>query len=248
MICIPGLKRRREDFDKLDNVYKFILTNIHTMKNLIIILLLFTVDSALGQQRLNYTLKRQLDSVMVLDQEYRETLNFLSDPLKRDSVAKSLSLTVQQANKHYWGLQNNIDSMNVVFIEAVFKKYGYPGKTLVGEPTNEAAWNIVQHSQKIDKYIVIIKKAAENKELPFMLYAKMLDRALLNKGEEQIYGTQAVCRNLKNGSGIDCFIWPIKDAGLVNERRKKAGFLTTVEQNAAHLDIIYRAIKITDVK
>lgn len=245
---MPGLKRRREDFDKLDNVYKFILTNIHTMKNLIIILLLFTVDSALGQHRLNYTLKRQLDSVMVLDQEYRETLNFLSDPLKRDSVAKSLSLTVQQANKRYWGLQNNIDSMNVVFIEAVFKKYSYPGKTLVGEPTNEAAWNIVQHSQKIDKYIAIIKKAAENKELPFMLYAKMLDRALLNKGEEQIYGTQAVCRNLKNGSGIDCFIWPIKDAGSVNERRKKAGFPTTVEQNAAHLDIIYRDIKITEVK
>lgn len=218
------------------------------MKSLILLFLLFMGYTAVGQQKLNLPLKKQLDSAMVLDQKYREILTLLMDPKQRDSAAKRLSLTVEQANAHYWKLQNKADSANVVFVEAVFKKYGYPGKSLVGEPTNEAAWYIIQHSSKINQYMPLIKAAAEKQELPFNLYAKMLDRQLMDEGKEQIYGTQAVCRPLKNGKDIGCFIWPIKNAAGVNARRKKAGFDLTVEQNAQKLDVAYKVIKIEEVK
>jgi len=189
-----------------------------------------------------------MDSVMTLDQKYREALTLLMEPSEKDSVAKSLSLSIANAMNYYWKLQNHLDSTNIIFVEQVFKKYGYPGKTLVGEPTNVSAWNVIQHSSKIDQYLPIIKKAADHKELPYHLYAMMLDRQLSDHGKEQIYGSQAVCRPIKNGENIGCYIWPIKDPAGVNERRKKAGFDLTVEQNATRMDINYKVIKINEVK
>jgi hypothetical protein len=45
-------------------------------------------------------------------------------------------------------------------VEDIIMKFGYPGRTLVGEETCDAAWNVIQHSVKIDKYLEVIKKAA----------------------------------------------------------------------------------------
>jgi len=185
---------------------------------------------------------------MLLDQKYREQLTLLMEPSKRDSVAKILSLSVANAMNYYGKLQNHLDSANVIFVEMVLKQYGYPGKTLVGEPANRAAWNVIQHSSKIDQYLPVLKKAAEHKELPYYMYAMMLDRHLSNHHKEQVYGSQAVCRPLKNGENIGCYIWPIKDPDQVNDRRKKAGFDQTVEQNAARLDVKYKVVKIEQVK
>jgi hypothetical protein len=224
------------------------LVEAQFMKPVIFILCLFISHATFSQQKLNLPLKKQMDSVMVLDQKYREALTLLMEPSKKDSVAKSVSLSVANAMNYYWKLQHHLDSMNIVFVEQMFEKYSYPGKTLVGEPTNEAAWNVIQHSSKIDKYLPIIKKAANRGELPYRLYAMMLDRQLSNHGKEQIYGTQAHWGKLKNGKDIGGFIWPIKDPARVNALRKKAGFDQTVEQNAARLAIKYKVIKIDEVK
>ena len=174
-------------------------------------------------------------------------MSMLYDPQKKDSVAKSISLTVTQAVSYYQDLQLHLDSFNIQFIEDIFKRYGYPGKKMVGTPTNEAAWNIIQHSQKIDKYLPIIKKAAEDNELPFYLYGMMLDRQLMSEGKEQLYGSQVTCRTIKTGKN-GCFVWPIKDADQVNARRKEAGFTLTVEQNSKRLGVAYSVIKLSDIK
>ncbi len=200
-----------------------------------------------GQSKINRHLKRQLDSVMVLDQKYRDTLTLLMNPKKRDSMAKRLSMTVSRANAYYWTKQDIADSLNVLFVEGVFKKYGYPGKTVVDTPTNEAAWYVIQHSHKIDQYMPLMKAAAEKGELPFRLYAMMLDRQLMNQNKEQIYGTQISCRKFKNIKD-ECIVWPIKDPANVNQRRKAAGLPLTVEQNAARLGVVYRVIAIDEVQ
>lgn len=217
------------------------------MKKIIVVLLTLVSGAAFGQHTINQALKKQLDSVMVLDQKYRDTLTLLMTPQKADSTAKKLSLTVAQANNHYWHLQNRLDSLNVVFIESVFKKYGYPGKSMVDTPANEAAWYIIQHSNKIHQYIGLMKKAADEHELPFHLYAMMLDRDLMNLGKEQVYGTQVTCHKFKNITD-ECIVWPIKDPAKVNERRKQAGFPSTVEQNATRLGVVYRVIKLDEVQ
>lgn len=218
------------------------------MKNLIIALLLLMTGAAFAQQKFNPVLKKQLDSVSALDQKYREALTYLTDPNKKDSVLKTLPVKPEAAIGYYWKLQSQADSTNLLFIEGVFTKYGYPGKSLVGEPTNEAAWYVIQHSPKINQYMPLMKTAAENKELPFRLYAMMLDRQLMYEGKEQIYGSQATSKPLRNGQKIGYYVWPIKDAATVNERRKQAGFDQTVEQNAKRLGFDYKVVKIEDVK
>lgn len=200
-----------------------------------------------GQSKINKVLKKQLDSVMVKDQLYRDTLTLLMDPNNAEPIAKKLSLTVQQATGRYWSKQNRLDSLNLVFIEGVIKKYGYPGKTLVDTPANETAWYVLQHSPKIDDYFDLIKKAAESGELPFHLYAMMLDRKLMQHNEEQIYGTQLSAGRLKSDPKT-WFVWPIKDAATVNERRKKAGFAQTVEENAQRLGVKYKVVTMDEIK
>lgn len=200
-----------------------------------------------GQTVNNIDLKRQLDSIMVLDQKYREILSNMSDSLKKDSTANAFATTSDKVEMKIWEIQSHIDSSNLVFIENIFKQYGYPGKSLVGQKTNEVAWYVIQHSPKIKQYFFVIKEAAKKKELPFKLVAMMEDRLLMEQGKEQIYGTQGTCRQIKNGQK-ECFIWPIKDPKNVNKRRKEAGLDLTVEKNAERLNMKYRVVKLSEVQ
>jgi len=218
------------------------------MKRFAIVVFILVSGSAFGQhKKINTILKKQLDSVMVLDQKYRDTLSMLMIPEQSDSLVKKLGLKSWQIMNKYSALQSRLDSLNVIYIEGIFRKFGYPGKTLVDTPANESAWYIIQHSQKIHQYIPMMKKAADEGELPFHLYAMMLDRDLMYHRQEQVYGSQVSCNDLKNGKH-ECFVWPIKEAATVNERRKKSGFDQTVEDNAKRLGVTYRVVKMDEVK
>ncbi|RYY06530.1 MAG: hypothetical protein EOP43_06070 [Sphingobacteriaceae bacterium] len=201
-----------------------------------------------SQTKINTTLKKQLDSVMVLDQKYREALSLMmTDTSKTDSLAKVLNFPRKNLNGMLWKKQLAIDSANVVFIEDIFKRYGYPGKSLVGTPTNETAWYIIQHSFKIPQYLPMMKEAGQKSELPFRLVAMMEDRYLMNENKEQVYGTQGTRRTLKNGK-TEWIVWPIQKPEQVNQRRKQAGFEQTVEENAKTLGINYRVVKLSEVE
>jgi len=157
-------------------------------------------------QELNLEIKKSLDSIMVLDQKYRAS-----------------------SSMDTWKLQMQIDSSNINFMAKVIEKYGYPGRSLVGPQTETAAWYVIQHSNRIAEYIDRIKNAAENKELPYRLYAMMLDRHLMSQNKPQIYGTQGSSYFMGTPEEIH-FIWPIENIESVNERRIKAGFGVTVEE------------------
>ena len=142
-------------------------------------------------------------------------------------------------------LMNKYDAENIKKIETIISKYGYPGKSLVGEPTNRASFLVIQHSDKIPKYLPVIKVAAEKKELPFRSYAMMLDHYLMEKKEQQIYGSQG----LEIG-GIP-IIWPIKDPSNVNKLRKNVGFSQTVEEYSKDLfgnNFEYKVYNLKEVK
>ena len=208
----------------------------------------FYIFSGSAQNLYNPELKKQLDSVWQLDQKYREVLsNGIPDSLKKDSMAKSLNISPGNLVNTLWRLQNAIDSSNLIFVEKILFKYGYPGKTMVGPGTCEAAWNIIQHSPKIDQHLGLIKRAATKKELPFKLYAMMFDRYLVNLKREQIYGSQVVLIRFKNGQR-GWFVWPVRNPKKVNKLRRGAGFDQTVEENAKRLDVDYSVIKISDLQ
>jgi hypothetical protein len=180
----------------------------------IISLFLFLLSTSCGQTRLNLALKKELDSLQLLDQKYRAALS-ANMRGKGDSLSIIYGVKKEDLNDYLWKLQGEIDSLNTVRIEQIIKRYGYPGISLVGKPTNEAAFYIIQHSKVIDKYLPVIKEAAEKNELRFVLYAMMLDRSLMFQDKEQVYGTQGSGMSVKNPTTGKwenlSFIWPIQD-------------------------------------
>lgn len=185
-------------------------------------------------------LKHELDSMYVLDQRNRDWLTRLGNnqPLT-DSLSKVYQTDRTKLANVLRAEQVKIDSSNLARAEVIIKQRGYPGKTVVGTPANETVFYIIQHSNRIPTYLPLIQKAAEQNELPFSLYAMMLDRSLMYAGRPQVYGTQASCRQLLKSDQQLCFVWPITDAKAVNERRKKAGFPMSVEENATRLNAAY---------
>lgn len=205
------------------------------------IALLISLTSSVGYSQTMPSLKIELDSIYRIDQAYRE---IMMNQQKKDSLAKVENLSSQGVQQRINSKLKEIDSSNIRRVKQIISQLGYPGKSLVGEPTNEAAWYVIQHSNSIDQFFPLVEQAGKNKELPFKLVAMMQDRLLVHQGKEQLYGTQARCDNPPAGSvgnqQPDCYIWPIKDAAQVNKRRQQAGFADTVEENAKRLGIEYK--------
>jgi hypothetical protein len=218
------------------------------MKSLVLFALGLICSVVHAQSSPDLQLKKQLDSIWKQDQLYREILsNGDTDSIRIDSVAKALQVPKARVMGMLWKLQNAIDSSNLVFIEAILANHGYPGKSLVGLQTSEAAWNVIQHSRKIAKYLPIVKKAASPDEIPFRLYATMDDRYLVEQKKCQEYGSQISRIRLKDGR-MDWFVWPLRHPKNINKIRKKAGFELTVEENAKRLGVDYSPIKMKDIQ
>ncbi|TDQ11858.1 DUF6624 domain-containing protein [Pedobacter metabolipauper] len=216
------------------------------LRRFLFLLMFLSPAFTYAQNQVNLPLKKQLDSILVIDQKYRLLFGLLSDPAKEDSLARQYGVSKEKLAGHLSDLQNEADTSNLFIIESVIKKYGYPGKSLVGGESSSAVWSVLQHSKKIDLYLPLIRQAAKKGELAMIYAAMMEDRALMYHGKEQIYGTQGSYRKLKTGKS-EMIIFPIRDPEGVNERRKKAGFDTTVEENAKRLNITYRKISMDDL-
>ena len=208
-----------------------------------LVLLGWLAFPAVAQTTPNARLKHELDSLYEADQRYRAMLFDPRLARRPDSLAAALGVSRADLNRTILDRMVRTDATNLPRVQALVNRYGYPGKSLVGTPTNEAAWHVLQHAPAlIPRYLPLVKTAAETGELPFRLYATMLDRQLVSENKEQLYGTQA-----QNYNNQGWFIWPIQDPAQVNQRRKQAGFNTTVEENAARLGTSYKVLTLEDV-
>ncbi|TVZ23676.1 putative membrane protein YphA (DoxX/SURF4 family) [Dokdonia sp. Hel_I_63] len=197
-----------------------------------------------SKPNLDFTLKYELDSIAILDQKYRRMM-YLQDGEEKNAEAKKLGVAPEEFQNFIWKQQELLDSINLERIEYTIKTKGYPGKSIVGEPTNTAAWYVIQHNpDKIPTYIDTIKKAGKDGELPYRLVAMMEDRLLMSNCKPQIYGTQgATYPNMAD------FIWPIANPQDVNKRRAAAGFPQTIEQYGKDLfgqDFEYKEITLDE--
>ena len=221
------------------------------MRSFYLVLVTIFISST-SEGQLNLRLKKELDSIYAEDQRYRELL--FSDQLKgkADSIAAFYKVDKKDLVNYLMTAMQKADSSNIIRVGEIIKQHGYPGKTLVGQPTNQAAFFVLQHSQSIDQYLSIVKKAAEQEELLFSLYAMMLDRSLMYNGKEQIYGTQAKgiqVTDPQTGKKVfKMIIWPVQDPKSVNALRKEAGFKETIEENAKRLDVYYEPLTLKQVK
>ena len=197
--------------------------------------------------QLNIELKDKLENILLTDQGIREIIsgNF-TDERKSELLAKmNLSEGDIEGEKKF-KLMREIDSINIIEVEKIIKKYGYPGKSLVGEPANEAVFYVVQHSEKINKYLPLIRKATENGDISKTALAMMEDRSLVQQGLEQLYGTQINGKVGKEGKWI-YFLWPVKNADSLNMWRKQVGFEQTIEESLKAMNLELKFYKLEEI-
>lgn len=214
------------------------------MKTLIVAALVLACSPCIAQKAINTALKKELKAILETDQGVREYMDSETTEQRKEALQKQLGYSRELLMKSPWMVMAKIDSVNIEKADRIIARYGYPGKSMVGEPENTAIFYVVQHSAKIEKYYPLIEKAAAKGELPFRLSAMMLDRKLAQEKKEQIYGTQLQMQMINDpATGKKVPFWyvvPIKDPANVNQRRKEAGFDSTMEDNAKRLGTVYK--------
>lgn len=223
------------------------------MRYFLLSVLAMTIATLSAQSRsIDSSLKKELDSMFVLDQVYRATLMHDIDSQKSDSLSTVYNVPKEQLPAYLASLQANLDSSNQNRLKQIIQQYGYPGKSLVGEPTNGHVFYMLQHFSSYADFLPLIKQAAEKGEITSRLYAIMLDRSLADAGKAQIYGTQAKSKIITNAQTgqkeSKLFIWPVLDPAKVNNLRKAAGLEETVEETSKRLGFEYKVLSLLDVK
>jgi DNA-directed RNA polymerase subunit RPC12/RpoP len=110
---------------------------------------------------------------------------------------------------------------NTRWIKSVVHRHGWPGRSLVGEEGSEAAWLLVQHSDRDLEFqarcVELLREAVLLSEASPGNLAHLIDRVQLASGETQLYGTQL---NAFEGR----YVAPrLRDPDLVDLRRASVG-------------------------
>jgi uncharacterized protein YfkK (UPF0435 family) len=117
-----------------------------------------------------------LKAMMVKDRQYRTRADFFTN----DSIRK---------------LQYKLDAENTKELEYLFNKFGYPGKSIVGDNEyQDYTCLIVEHGQTLEnqkKWFEIIAKALKNEELNKNPVRMLIDRIHWRETGKQIFGSHA---------------------------------------------------------
>lgn len=104
----------------------------------------------------------------------------------------------------------------------IMDEYGWPTAELVGEEAARAAWLIAQHA---DRQLEIQRRALQLMEQAVSAgsagpreLAFLRDRALVNEGRKQVYGTQIA--GVTDGSPVP---WPCEEPERMDELRAEVG-------------------------
>lgn len=156
--------------------------------------------------KMNWALKRELDSIYVEDQKYRKLISELRE---------SGELTDDKKTELY-RLWQITDSSNTVRVSEILDEYGWLGSDEVGSEGNSALFLVIQHAD-LDvqlKYLPMMRQAAEEGKARKSSLALLIDRTNLRQGYYQEYGSQVTIT--QDGR---YFVQPLRDPKNVDARR-----------------------------
>jgi hypothetical protein len=169
-------------------------------------LLLEKARKAAVDEGINLELMDELEYIRNTDQAQRQEMgNFEWGTPSMDSL---------------WKIQSYSDSINTIKICEIIDEYGYPGKSLVGGGQMGTAFLVIQHAdlEVQERYLPIIKEAANNGEVRWSSLALLIDRVNLRKGSKQIYGSQIA--RTEDG---EHYVSPIEEPYKVDSLRASVG-------------------------
>ncbi|KAA3436176.1 DUF6624 domain-containing protein [Rufibacter hautae] len=159
----------------------------------------------------NKPLKAQLEKIYETDQHYRGML---------DSVQKHHGMESAQW-KDTWDKIEAQDKVNQQQLIEIIEKHGWPGKSLVGQQASQAAFLVIQHSDRelMEKYLPLLREAAAKGEASKSSLALMEDRVRMNRGLPQLYGSQLQM----NPETKKYELYKVEDEANLDKRRADMG-------------------------
>ncbi|RAJ19756.1 DUF6624 domain-containing protein [Pedobacter cryoconitis] len=118
---------------------------------------------------------------------------------------------------------NRVDSLNIIIVKSIIKKYGWLGSETVGTKGNSAIFLVIQHSEKSDRayFLPIMRDAVRKNRANKQDLALLEDRVATDQGKKQLYGTQIGLDTKTN----NYYLMPLENPGKVDERRSKMGLI-----------------------
>lgn len=113
------------------------------------------------------------------------------------------------------------DSMYMARLDSYVQKYGWPGRSIVGDEASLGAFLIVQHASVDfqERYLPMLQEEVEKNEFGPPWLAMLKDRVRMRRQQPQIYGTQL----WNDPSTGDLALYPIEDSAGVDARRQEVG-------------------------
>ncbi len=160
-------------------------------------------------------------------------------PLAREIIARAAE--DQRVRKLYFGTpptspnlkgylkdMERADKSNTARMKQIVSRYGWPGKSLLGEGAANDAWLMIQHADADKpfqrKCYPLVLRALDEGDINRSDAALFIDRVLVGEGEPQLYGSQW---NFEIGGTLKPS--PIMDPDTVDQRRKAMNLMPLAE-------------------
>ena len=141
--------------------------------------------------------------------KYRDTLNRIDKAFGRTSDQYKKMKAIDQKN----------DSLILLRVDRIIKRFGYPPKDKVGESNGVIFYIVSSASWQIkEKYLDAFKAATLKGDISPKDMAYFEDKYLVAKDGSQLYGTQ-----YKRNLDYTTVNYPVRDLANMNERRKAVG-------------------------
>ena len=181
----------------------------------------------------------KLENEHKIDPALEDTLNKVytddqSGRLAIDSLEKRYGRDSRQMDS-LWEAMEKKDSLNLIIVEEILGRRGWPGPDEVGERASMAVFLVIQHSDSLTQatYLPMMRAAVQQGAARAEDLALLEDRILTEQRKPQIYGSQ-----VKMDSAGKASFFPIFDEINVNRRRATVG-LGPLEDYARYFGIDY---------
>ncbi|MFJ1652600.1 DUF6624 domain-containing protein [Streptomyces sp. NPDC088337] len=148
--------------------------------------------------------------------------------LARELIARAEASAVHRAKRVrnqldavQLGQGRHTDHANTKVLRRMLADHDWPGHRLVGPAAARAAWSIALHSNDEPDFqraaTTLLERAVQASDALIQHWAHLHDRALINHGHDQEYGTQLLLR----ADGVE--LCPLRAPESLDERRATVG-------------------------
>lgn len=159
--------------------------------------------------------------VLLLDSVYRDYHN---NRLKEVTIKNEFGAESEQL-KNLKKTMTERDAINLKIVTDLLDNYGWLGRNTVGFIGNYTLALIVQQAdlKTQEKYLPVVMKAFEDRNIEAYDYALIRDKVALRKGQPQLYGSVIVTVAGKN------YVALVSDVNNLNKRRSGLGLVSMNE-------------------